>query len=611
MIFGKIMAIVYDYRRPEQKQMKGEEVLEKLLSQDLSDDEFEIYVEPFFIGKEKFCNPDMIVLSNDSAIIIEIKDWKFNNFYKKKTKNGIRIFLKNSDKEIESPIEQVERYRNSLSKYAEVYINKINVLLYFYNETTESAQIFLEDDRFVLGKDKLNYISNLIVSPSSTNKIEEINRIKKLITPDIRQNQEREKFSLTDEQKKWSFHKDSDKSQNHNWHRVSGVAGSGKTVVIARNAADIAKHNLRVLVICFNVTLKSYISFLIKDLLDGFDTRLIKVDNFHHFLFNFIDSKKYFFEEKRINIGECDINERTKNAIKAGEYFFKEQGLTNEEKFDAILIDEAQDLEKEWFYFLTKFLTENDEVLLMADDKQNVYDRKLSWLNETMTGFRGRWGSLTQNIRCSLAPDMILKAKAFSDIFIEPILKEDPDNKSLDIKLITEKNIKTAEKEKQQQQYSLLKREPSNYWEDCKNKDEIICKLFSAYDYLKNNLKLKNNEIAILISCNFDNIKETISQRLGNEVNLKNIFEKKDKENFDFKQEGLTFCNIYNFKGLESKAIIYITPLKIDEKNLKQEHRKTYVALTRAREYCIILNCAEIYKDFGKEWDRLPEILPF
>ncbi|WP_222117118.1 hypothetical protein, partial [Campylobacter coli] len=45
----------------------------------------------------------------------------------------------------------------------------------------------------------------------------------------------------------------------NSWRRVKGVAGSGKTLVIAQKAVNIAIANKKALIICFNKTLKRYI----------------------------------------------------------------------------------------------------------------------------------------------------------------------------------------------------------------------------------------------------------------------------------------------------------------------------------------------------------------
>ena len=49
-------------------------------------------------------------------------------------------------------------------------------------------------------------------------------------------------------------------------------------------------------------------------------------------------------------------------------------------KYDAILIDEGQDYHKSWYDTLSKFLSHNDEMLFVIDEKQNIYEGKIDGL---------------------------------------------------------------------------------------------------------------------------------------------------------------------------------------------------------------------------------------
>ena len=65
-------------------------------------------------------------------------------------------------------------------------------------------------------------------------------------------------------------------------------------------------------------------------------------------------------------------------------------------KYDAILIDEAQDFEFEWFEFIKLFLNNNKEMLIVRDLKQNLYGRKKDSLRGVGSG---RWGVLKKGYR--------------------------------------------------------------------------------------------------------------------------------------------------------------------------------------------------------------------
>ena len=69
--------------------------------------------------------------------------------------------------------------------------------------------------------------------------------------------------------------------------------------------------------------------------------------------------------------------------------------IENCEKYQTILIDEAQDFKENWFRVIKdKFLEENGNFMLFADEKQNIYSRELD--NEKMpkTNIKGAWNKL-------------------------------------------------------------------------------------------------------------------------------------------------------------------------------------------------------------------------
>jgi superfamily I DNA/RNA helicase len=95
----------------------------------------------------------------------------------------------------------------------------------------------------------------------------------------------------------------------------------------------------------------------------------------------------------------------------------KENKNKKNRHYDAILIDEGQDYSKKYYEMLCMFLTDNDEIFLVADEKQNIYSRELSWLeNMQGTKFKGRWRELKQSYRLPFA--ILKQANKFAEKFI-------------------------------------------------------------------------------------------------------------------------------------------------------------------------------------------------
>ena len=99
-----------------------------------------------------------------------------------------------------------------------------------------------------------------------------------ILKPPLHKKEHGENLKLTPQQKILITH------TPNSWRRVKGVAGAGKTIVITQKAASIASNQKRVLVVCFNKTLKSYIKENIEKAREEFDWNLIECYHFHEFL---------------------------------------------------------------------------------------------------------------------------------------------------------------------------------------------------------------------------------------------------------------------------------------------------------------------------------------
>lgn len=146
-------------------------------------------------------------------------------------------------------------------------------------------------------------------------------------------------------------------------HRiVYGVAGSGKTLLLLARAKRLAESgNRRVLVTCYNRTLAAWM----RDKLKAHAN--VSVYNFHQWAHR------------------CGTKWRANESDKEfGERFLRDLQSTNDniKKWDAILIDEAQDFEPMWFRCLLQEMRdpENGDLLIVADGCQSLYGRsKIRW----------------------------------------------------------------------------------------------------------------------------------------------------------------------------------------------------------------------------------------
>ena len=166
---------------------------------------------------------------------------------------------------------------------------------------------------------------------------------------------------------------------------LRGVAGSGKTLVLAHRARHLHKHwpNWRILVLCFNRVLANALKTMVTP-----DKRL-EVTN--------IDRLAYHLAERRggrpepgppaapgtgqaRRVDGSDFDRRVLQATAAA------RGLPDSERFDAVLVDEAQDFDHprlELSYAMLKSdrqrpdpaLPDRDNFVMAYDVAQNVYRR--------------------------------------------------------------------------------------------------------------------------------------------------------------------------------------------------------------------------------------------
>ena len=101
--------------------------------------------------------------------------------------------------------------------------------------------------------------------------------------------------------------------------------------------------------------------------------------------------------------------------------------ISEPEKYDAILVDEGQDFNPQWWDILKKLLADGGEMLLCADTTQDIYASADLWTDDVMknAGFRGAWAELKQTYR--LPDNLIPLANRYAELFlpIEKVIKSE------------------------------------------------------------------------------------------------------------------------------------------------------------------------------------------
>ncbi|WP_229704023.1 nuclease-related domain-containing DEAD/DEAH box helicase [Caldalkalibacillus thermarum] len=162
-----------------------------------------------------------------------------------------------------------------------------------------------------------------------------------------------------------------------------GAAGTGKTFIAMKKALDLAEQGKRVFLTCYN-------KHLVR-LLTRCQHELITATNFHDYLLKVLVEHDY----------PVQVPGLPEEASRFYEELLPEMVLdlfatkTEEEKFDAIIVDEGQDFKTHWFICLDEMVKKDGHFYIFADRHQNLFGHGL----DTLKDFQMSKHKLTINLR--------------------------------------------------------------------------------------------------------------------------------------------------------------------------------------------------------------------
>lgn len=562
-----------------------------------------IFAQPYLNGTR----PDVVIFNPQVGMVIyEVKDWNLDNYDIDKLGN---LRVKNNGKtyDVKSPIKQVEHYKEVLIGQLIPNIgetidsNKKNFGLiktgvYFHKATTnKSTSLFFPNGKPnyypIFGYDSLKTENLIDIVPDVQLRYSYYwdkawnEDIIFWLKPPYHSIEQGTILRLKGNQNKIA-----EPQSGH--FRIRGTAGSGKTQALAYRAAKLASQGFNVLIVTFNITLWHFIRDMIARAPFGFYWERLKFKHFHGFCKDLLN--------------DCGANWPTQEKNQSDDYFFKKVvpdsviyaiQFHGYQKYDAVLIDEGQDFEYEWYDMLNSyFLSTRDELVVVCDKNQNVYERDLMWIDKRITrhGLEkfGDYIDLTVSYR--LPPIVVDMAKDFAERFhlkSELKIKKDDDN----IELFHNEHI---------------------IW---KNIDEANLpeEVYSIYELLKGN-EYHASDMVVL----FPNHKlglESVGYFEQKQIKVNHVFgldyndSKHHKKSFWMGDSRLKMCTIYSFKGWESQNVVIYIPednvFKFRSKNDEDYECSAdnldslvYTAITRTRCNLIILNNNSRYKSFGSKY---------
>ncbi len=607
-MFSRVIPSWEQIHTSNQPLTEGEEYLVKYLDATLKKDEafkeddnlekyngWLIFVQPFLNGSR----PDVIIFNPNIGVqIFEVKDWNLNN-YEFAINNIGKLNFQVTDSKgtytIKSPVNQVEHYKEKLTGQLIPQIGEeidnnvksyglIKTSIYFHKARTVEAQEKFSQQvknfsKFpVFGKDSL-ISSKLkqIVPDSYLNKsiywIEDWNKeILFWLIPPFHSIEQGNKLELNKNQKKFA-----EPQKGH--YRVRGVAGSGKTQVLAYRASNLASQGYKVLILSFNITLWHYIKDMVSRCPFDFRWDKFTFGHFHGFCKDILNEFGENWPSDEMNseaVFKEIVPKKVLEVIKKGNY----------DKYDAILIDEGQDYYVEWYNMLCHFLNSRDELVVVCDKKQNIYSREMEWLDRRRTGI----GKFSDWIELKTIVRLPEKIAGMTRVFSEKF------------KLNQDVKVDIVERPDLFNQFE----EHSVWWNI--EETEWLLKINEAFEIIKANGTSKHaSDTVILLPDKNYGLKCVEFFEMSKNIKVNHVFEKEEEEMYHTHKKAfwmgdgrLKMSTIHSFKGWEVlNVILYISDNIYTSDNVYDQI--VYTAMTRTRQNLIIINANKRYMEFGEE----------
>lgn len=549
---------------------KGEEKVLDALKRMYSETENEIviYVQAMLSSKR----PDFIVIDSKNGVsILEVKDWS-EDYIKEVNKRKVVLL----DSQCDNPNIQVNGYRAILcsgifSRDFDIDESEISTAVIFTNlpESITTNEKYRD-----LFKDDVKYLFKNDISKLTTDKIfndeckgfssEDLKKIRVALFPELEiVNCANDELEVVDIKALDYDQEEFARKIPYGHYMVTGIPGSGKTVILLARAIHLIKENpnWKILILTYNKSLsyklKSKLDKMAENFKNDINNRDINIDNIE---------VRHFHEETSILLGRKRKPANIDTTTWFRETVVEEASIKAKPIYDAVLIDEYQDFYISWIELALKLCKEYEDknhkivknLFLAGDRLQSIYNKNdISW-SSIGIDMRGRSKLLKTSYR--IAKQHMTLALNFLS------------------------------------QNKALKAEVDKFYKDDSNDDELYLINDGSVEFLIGNynciadkiVELKNNgyenkDILILAdsgkSCR--NIKNNISNPIKYQMEcVKDI----DSEDFN---NNIILTTYHSSKGLEAKVVFLTNMDSIyngDDAGEQLKRKTVYVGITRASE---------------------------
>jgi hypothetical protein len=549
---------------------EGEQFLLDQMSASIALTGWTIYEQPHLNGDR----PDFVLCHPEKGIvIIEVKDWRLNSQHYKSP--GL-VLGNDGNWYNKNPQKQVKKYKDNLLQFiSKQYLSMeerynsnsyamIETVIYFHYADAETGRAFCgnypESYVTVIGREQVKAIGDnqLRTCGIKTFNLERsffakdgflqlfVNDLNRWMNPSDYHTERLQPIKLLPDQKPYL------ENRQNSYRRLSGVAGSGKSLILATKAAAMLQQSNRVLVLTYNITLRHYLRDLISQQFGVGNRKHLRDDlvilHFHDFI-------KKVAEAHEIDLPESNGEDFELRWIHTINKIIGSLSLNPDMTFDAILIDEGQDFKREWILFLKSFFTKKSEFFIFYDVDQDLYGRqKEVWIEDMEQtkglGFRGRPGKLKVTRRL---PGLVVQTISLLRNHFGEVNKEEIQIPDEQLDFFTELfwfNIDATKNSKYYAVYNELQR--------LLNKGVKVDDIAILTTHENTGLEIVNNlkNYGFSLAHVFDMTGTgSIQQR------------RKEKWKFQPGAGRLKVCSVHSFKGWESSHIIFV----LDSPILKQK----------------------------------------
>lgn len=563
------------------------------------DNKYQIWYTPDINDKE----PDFILFCNKIGLIVfEVKDWDLSQIleadqqYFKLYMGGKTATRTNPLKQakgyIFSLMDKIEEDGNLLSKdplyygkpaipmnYGVIFpnINKYEYVEKELNKIIKTDKIFFWDDLHPQSEiqsdnsGQLFYetLQNMFKPLFQFNiNYSELNHLKQMIFPVVKielpQRDTNEQYlKQIRHLKVLDSNQESIARKFDGGHRIiTGPSGCGKTLVLVHKAAFLKKYNphiKKILFVCYNITLVHYIKRLLAAKNVPMGETGVKVVHIYQLCSEIID-EEVAYENEDAEYYELIIQE---TLDKLQNY---------DKRYDAVLVDEGQDMSGNMFRILTTLLNKQTNNLTIAlDDNQNIYKHKYSWKD----------AGVQVQVRVHKISYVYRNTKEIC-IFASTFIKTTIEKKDQQIELFPD--------------FGVL-RGPYPEIKQFKNYDDIMKYIVAETKVLKEK-GFPFSETAIIYSRkspkNDPNIvlPQMVEKYLDENGILHNWTSEnyQSKKTYDVTTNSVTISTIHSVKGFDYSSVFLLgmDSLKPGRWTESQINRLVYVAITRARHRLFI-----------------------